>query len=298
MKVRFMDGLLMALADSVPGVSGGTIAFLLGFYDRFISALRHVVSKNVEKRKYAWSFLLILGLGWCVGMVLAMLFLDNLVETQIYPVSSVFLGFVFASIPVVAWKERRCLLAHWRAWPMSAAGFILVFLITKLSISSAVELNLSRMTLTNGITLFVAAAAAASAMVLPGISGSSLLMAFGLYLPVVSRTSALIHGEIAALPVIMVFSLGAAAGLFSFVRLLNRALLHFRAQTMFAVIGMMIASLYAVAVGPSTLKLPHEALSLSNWRPEFFVTGCLIIACFAALEKILSEKKNVSRLEE
>ena len=56
MIMRFIQGFCMALADSVPGVSGGTIAFLLGFYDDFIGSLNNIVSKDKEKRKSAYSF--------------------------------------------------------------------------------------------------------------------------------------------------------------------------------------------------------------------------------------------------
>lgn len=289
--IKMIDGLLMALADSVPGVSGGTVAFLLGFYDSLIASLRHIVSRDAGERREALRFLLVLGFGWAAGMVLAMLLLDSLIESHIYLVSSVFLGFVLASIPAVAWKERRCLAEGRRGWPMIAAGFALVFFITRFSVGGGVELSVARMSLANGLILFVAAAAAASAMVLPGISGSSLLMAFGLYLPVVSQVSALVHGQWSALPAVAVFGLGAVAGLCGFVRLLNRALKRFRAHTIYAVLGMMLASLYAVAVGPLALKQPQPMLSRANFQPEFFGLGCLMIAALTLLEKIQAGRR-------
>lgn len=296
--MRFIEGLLMALADSIPGVSGGTVAFLLGFYDKLVHSLRHIISKDFKARQKALRFLLWLGTGWAAGMVLAVLLLDGAIERHVYAVSSVFLGFVLTSIPAIAWKERHCLAANWHAWPMGIIGFSAVFLTTKFSTGNIVELNLSRMTLANGLILFVAVAAAASAMILPGISGSSLLMAFGLYLPVISRLSALLHGDISALSTVAVFGAGAIVGLGAFVRLLNRALARFRAQTMYAVTGMMIASLYAVAVGPATLKNPQDILSLANWRPECFVIGCLVIVGFTISEKALSERKKALQTEE
>ena len=68
MIMKILGGFLMALADSVPGVSGGTIAFILGLYDDFINSLNNIVSKDKEKRKAAFLFLLKLGSGWIVGM--------------------------------------------------------------------------------------------------------------------------------------------------------------------------------------------------------------------------------------
>ena len=61
----------MALADSVPGVSGGTIAFLLGFYDKFIGSLDALMSGNMQQKKEAVIFLLKLGIGWIVGFLMA-----------------------------------------------------------------------------------------------------------------------------------------------------------------------------------------------------------------------------------
>lgn len=65
--MNILLGFCMALADSVPGVSGGTIAFIMGFYDEFISSLYHVVKGSKEEKKRGWLFLLRLILGWIVG---------------------------------------------------------------------------------------------------------------------------------------------------------------------------------------------------------------------------------------
>ena len=66
--IQFIRGFCMALADSVPGVSGGTIAFLLGFYDQFISSIDDLLRGGLEKKKKALFFLIRLGIGWACGM--------------------------------------------------------------------------------------------------------------------------------------------------------------------------------------------------------------------------------------
>ena len=65
--IQFIRGFCMALADSVPGVSGGTVAFLLGFYDQFIDSIDDLITGNMEKKKTAFFFLLKLGIGWVTG---------------------------------------------------------------------------------------------------------------------------------------------------------------------------------------------------------------------------------------
>lgn len=78
----------MALADSVPGVSGGTIAFLMGFYDKFIGSLNALISGTKAERIDALKYLVKLGIGWAVGFCSSVLVLANVFESQIYRVSS------------------------------------------------------------------------------------------------------------------------------------------------------------------------------------------------------------------
>ena len=288
--MRVFQGFMMALADSVPGVSGGTVAFLMGFYDVLIGALRHIASPDRRARLRAHRFLLLLGAGWAAGMALAMLTLNGAMAKYSCAVSSLFLGFVLASIPAVAWKERGCLRSHISAAPMLAVGFALVFAVTHFSTRSVLNVDLAHFTPLSALLLFAAAAAAVSAMILPGISGSSLLMAFGLYVPLVARINALLHGDFSALPVVAVFGLGALLGLLGFVRLLNRALKRCRAHVMYAVLGMMAASLYAVAMGPTTLDVPQPALSVGNFNALWFLLGCGVIVAFLGFERAAARK--------
>ena len=103
--INGIRGLCMALADSVPGVSGGTIAFILGFYDKFINSLNNLVYGKKEEKIEAIKFLIKIGIGWIIGFVIAALILANLFETQIYSVSSLFLGFIVFSIPLIIKAE-------------------------------------------------------------------------------------------------------------------------------------------------------------------------------------------------
>ena len=89
----------MALADSVPGVSGGTVAFLLGFYDKFIMSLDHLMSGTKEERIEAIKFLIRIGIGWVVGMGAAVSVLASIFDDRIYEISSLFLGLIIFAIP-------------------------------------------------------------------------------------------------------------------------------------------------------------------------------------------------------
>ena len=113
---EMFQGFCMALADSVPGVSGGSIAFIMGFYEKFIGSLNGIFSRDRNERREGFKFLIKLFAGWIIGMGLAVVTLSNLFETHIYGISSLFLGFILVSI-VVIWvlsSVRRSFQNGWR----------------------------------------------------------------------------------------------------------------------------------------------------------------------------------------
>ena len=117
--VNIIQGFSMALADSVPGVSGGTIAFVLGFYDKFINSLNALISKNGDK-KDAIKFLIKLGIGW-------------LIETHIYQISSLFIGFIIFAIPLIIKEEKENLKGKYKWLIFTVIGITIVSIITYLN---------------------------------------------------------------------------------------------------------------------------------------------------------------------
>lgn len=102
-----MDGFCMALADSVPGVSGGTVAFIMGFYDQFIGSVHNLAFGKMKEKKSAMMYLAKLGAGWVIGMAMAVVVLSALFESHIYAVSSLFIGFIGGAIPLIIKEENQ-----------------------------------------------------------------------------------------------------------------------------------------------------------------------------------------------
>ena len=107
--LNFIRGFCMALADSIPGVSGGTIAFILGFYDEFVNSLNNIISGSKIERINGFKFLSKIGIGWISGFILSVLFITNIFEKNIYEISSLFLGFIISSIPLIIKSEKKTL---------------------------------------------------------------------------------------------------------------------------------------------------------------------------------------------
>lgn len=288
--LNFIRGFCMALADSVPGVSGGTIAFLLGFYDKFITSLDNLISGSKEERKEAIFFLIKIGIGWVAGFVLAMLVLANVFESHIYRVSSMFLGFVLFSIPLVIMEEKEVIKGKYKNIIFTILGAALVILISIFNPAS--DVNVSSLTLGSAIYIFVTGAIAITAMVLPGISGSTLLLIFGLYLPIVSAIKEFLHMNFSYFPALVVFGLGIMVGIISVIKLIRMCLKKYRSQTIYAIIGLMIGSLYSIVQGPTTLDVPQEAMSFQTFSIVFFVIGGLVIFGLQKLRSVMEKREK------
>lgn len=289
--LNFIRGFCMALADSVPGVSGGTIAFLLGFYDKFITSLDHLMSGTKRERIDAIKFLMRIGVGWVVGMAAAVSVLASIFDQRIYEISSLFLGLIIFAIPMIWQEEKDSLKGKYQNIPWAVFGIVLVAAITFFNPVSGKGVNISveHLNITLVLYIFVVAMIAISAMVLPGISGSTMLLIFGLYVPIISALKELLHFNFSYLPVIIIFGLGVLAGIAVVIKTIRRALEKHRSQMIYFIIGMMIGSLYAIVMGPTTLENTKAAMSVETFHPIFFLIG---IAILFVLEKIkaVSEK--------
>ena len=161
----------MALADSVPGVSGGTIAFILGFYDDFVNSLNNLISGNKVERIKALRFLCKIGVGWITGFILSVLFITSVFEKNIYEISSLFLGFIIASIPLIIKSERKTLSENNKNIIFLIIGIIIVCGMTYFNPMTgkgqSFSIRLENLSIGFCIYIFVSGMIAISAMVLP-----------------------------------------------------------------------------------------------------------------------------------
>ena len=231
----FLKGAGMGAADAVPGVSGGTIAFIVGIYEELI----HTIRQFGPKAFGAWrrgglsglaihlnlAFLVPLVLGIFASLISLAHLVTYLLDEQPLLLDGFFFGLVAASAIVVG---RQVL--HWRLWYVVPllAGLLLAKLIPALMPALAGF---------GDLMLLVAGAIAISAMLLPGVSGSFLLLAMGLYGTVMEGLKSFDWG------LILQFGAGCAIGLFTSSRLLSWLFRHYRDATLQLLVGFIIGSL-------------------------------------------------------
>ncbi|MBI4151850.1 DUF368 domain-containing protein [Candidatus Woesearchaeota archaeon] len=233
----FVRGLCMGIADAIPGVSGGTIAFITGIYDRLLHAINSVrtpwlpLLRGEFKQSFSamkeihFTFLLPLG----AGIVLSLFIFSGIINTFLTLYSAVTYAFFFGLIACSTWLlSRETHLFSFRNSASLILGFVGAYLIAG---ATAVEATHSL------VVIFFSAALAICAMILPGISGAFVLLLLGQYQFLIVA----LHDF--NLSVIITFALGAIIGLLSFVRILDYVLHHHRQTTMSFLVGLMIGSL-------------------------------------------------------
>lgn len=285
-----LRGICMAVADSVPGVSGGTIAFLLGFYEKFVTSVNDFLLGPLEKNIASLPFLIKLGCGWAGGFIVCAMLLSELFDVYIYELSSLFLGLTLLAIPIVIVEEKEALRWKYQWVIFTILGAALVPLMVHLN-SSFGEVDLTALNPSLALLLFIAGALAVSVMIIPGISGSTLLLIFGLYVPLISAVSSVVHLEFAYIPALCIFGVGAVLGLALCTKVIRVCYARFRSQLMYLVIGLLIGSLYAISKGAETLSEPLPALGLETFSVIFFILGILIMVLLHWL-KIRANQKT------
>lgn len=188
-------------------------------------------------------------------------------------------------------RRKKEIVGKYKNIIFTVLGIALVAGITLLMGNSSFEINLNSLNILTGIYVFFAASIAITAMVLPGISGSTLLLVFGLYIPIMTKIKAFLSLDFSSIPILMIFGFGIIFGVVFFVKLIRKCLEKYRSQVIYAIIGMMIGSLYSIVMGPTTLDVPQAILSFKTFDILFFVIGCAVIVLLEVI-KHLSQKQD------
>lgn len=231
-------GMLMGASDVIPGVSGGTIAVLLGIYDRLIAAINGFVSKDWKKQL---GFLIPLG----IGIVIAILLLSHVIEWLFVhypgPTKFFFLGLIIGILPYLFQKADAKNKFQTKHIILLIIGAVIVGSMAFLQAGEgAIIQNISTSTY---ILLFFSGIIASSAMILPGISGSFMLLIIGVYPTVISAISNL------QLDVIAVTGVGIAIGLVVMSKIINFFLNNYYTATFAIIIGSVLGSIIVVFPG-------------------------------------------------
>ena len=235
----FFCGILMGIADAIPGISGGTIALLLGIYEELIGSISNFniyLFQNLKKKgiKYCWNkingnFLLSLISGVLLSLLSFVKIFSILIQKYPLFIWSFFLGLILATLFVINRNIKK--------W--NIVNFILIFIFAFLTIL----LSIINPSISENINLFyilICGIIASSAMILPGISGSLILVILGVYTLIINALNNVEYN------IILVFLIGCLIGIINFSKIIKWLFHNYRDYTFSIMLGLVIGSIYTV----------------------------------------------------
>lgn len=241
----------MGVCELIPGVSSGTMALLLGIYDQLLGAISKVVSKDLKK---AVLFLLPLVIGMGVAIVTMSSLMTYLLESHTVPTHFFFLGMVLGVVPMIL------KLSNWKAefktahYMLAGISIVLVFVLSILqepSSVSDVEVSFGQM-----IFLFFVGMIGAAVTLLPGISGSLVMLILGAYPTIIYSINAFTSFDFSVTPLLMATGLGILAGVLGASKVIAYLLRHYPYLIYAAITGLLIGSVFPIFPG-----LPADGLT-------------------------------------
>lgn len=291
-----LKGMTMGAADVVPGVSGGTIAFIVGIYDELINSIKSINGESMKlfftgkwiafckQINAAFLFSIILGIGisiFSLAKVITWLLTDHPVLVWAF-----FFGLVLASTWFVSKDIKEW---NWKTILAFIVGAAVAYYIT---VATPAE------TPTNLLFIFLCGAIAICAMILPGISGSFILVLLGKYFFIMEAVKTF------NIKIILVFAAGALIGITTFSRLLSFALKHFRNITLSVLTGFMLGSLNKVWPWKETVQTYVDShgvvkpLVETNILPNVYVWEAAVLMVVGFLLVYLLEKLSAKSAKE
>lgn len=242
--ILIIKGIVIALANIIPGVSGGTLMITLGVYEQIIDIISHPF-KNLKNN---WKFILFIGIGLVAGILGFSKLISYCLDKFPLATPLFFIGLILGGIPLLFRKGKVKDNIKVSNIIICLITFGIVLLFTFLNSGNSV------VTITTDIKgivlLFLVGMVSASSMIIPGISGSFMLMLLGYYKPIIDTVSNLtkFNNLWDNLKILIPFGFGLVFGIVLVAKLIEYLLKKYEVKTYFGVIGFVLASIIAIIV--------------------------------------------------
>ena len=273
--ILILKGFVLGIANIIPGVSGGTLAITLGIYEKLIETISHF--KDNIKKNYKFLLFLVLGIG------ISLLIFSNVVSFCLdkYPFATIlfFIGIILGGMPKLFKKIENSF-----SITNLIIGLITFGIVMSMSLLSAGnnEVSLENLTLIKIITLFFSGAVASASMLLPGISGSFVLMLIGYYKPIINTIKELTRFNNLGHNIVILLSagLGIIVGIVCAAKVIEYLLKEHEIPTYYGIIGFVIASIVSIFI---------TALSYSVGMFQIIV-GVLLLIVGIMISRVIGDK--------
>ena len=285
----WLKGMCIGASNVVPGISGGTIAVILGIYEDLI----YSINNFFKQTKKSLQFLFPIGLGVITGILSLSSIIDYCLTKFSFQTGCFLVGLIAGSLPLVYKKTKTDLSSKvtrkWQDYFYIILGIIIVVAITLFKSSFGEQNNDININIKLIFFLFFGGLIASAAMIVPGISGAFMLMLLGLYSMIISAISKLkdfffnletIESLLELLYILLPLGVGACLGIIIMSKLIDQLLKKFYAQTYQIILGLIIGTIFAILMDP----VIHQSYEIMSYTILFSGIGFFLITFFLVLK--------------
>lgn len=287
---NIIKGVMIGIANIIPGVSGGTMAVSLGIYDRLIGA----VSGLFKEFKKNIAFLIPIIIGCGIGIVGFTYAIEYLLDKHTFVTCMAFVGLILGGLPAIIFSMKSKMTSG-GIGVFGILAFVIAFVISggmPLLKESKDALNVIAVTPVNMVILFILGVVASATMVIPGVSGSMMLMIFGYYYAIINTIKTFLDNLRAfdlmrmkdGILLLAPFGIGVILGIFLIAKLITFLFEKYGVQTFCAILGLVISSPIAIFINTG---LVSKLGSLSIWEILF---GIVLMGAGAFVTVFVGEK--------
>ena len=293
--IDILKGTAIGISNIIPGFSGGTMAVILGVYERLIGSICDITKKLLIVIKDLWAILI----GVIIGVVIASFGVVYLIKEFPLQTIMLFVGMIIGTIPNIYFNIKNLSLREDKKLDLSLLDiitFIICFLIMVILPLINSNILIDELNVFVFMFIFIMGIICASAMMIPGISGSLVLMVFGIYLLILENINNFIsmiisfnfENIISPFLVLFIFGLGVLVGIFSISKIIKKQFEKRRRTVYCAIFGLLISSVFSIIY--ATVGEYNEVI---NWKDPFvyiisvlmFILGSTIVCTLEKMEK-------------
>ena len=293
--IDILKGTAIGISNIIPGFSGGTMAVILGVYERLIGSICDITKKPLLVIKDLWAMLI----GVIIGIVIASFGVVYLIKEFPLQTIMLFVGMIIGTIPNIYFNIKNLSLRENKKLDLSLLdiiAFIVCFSIMIILPLINSNILIDELNVFVFMFIFIMGIISASAMMIPGISGSLVLMVFGLYLLILENINNFIsmvisfnfENIISPFLVLLIFGLGILVGIFSISKIIKKQFEKRRRTVYCAIFGLLISSIFSIIY--ATVGEYNEVI---NWKDPFvyiisvlmFILGSTIVFILEKMEK-------------
>lgn len=289
---NIIKGVMIGIANIIPGVSGGTMAVSLGIYDRLIGA----VSGLFKEFKKSIAFLIPIIIGCGIGIVGFTYAIEYLLDKHTFVTCMAFVGLILGGLPAII-SSMKSKMTSGGIGVFGILAFVIAFVISggmPLLKESKDALTVISVTPVNMVILFILGVVASATMVIPGVSGSMMLMIFGYYYAIINTIKTFLDnlrafdlmGMKDGILLLAPFGIGVILGIFLIAKLITFLFEKYGVQTFCAILGLVISSPIAIFINTG---LVSKLGSLSIWEILF---GIVLMGAGAFVTVFVGETES------